>query len=365
VETLQKGLIMSHTRWDQLAEILINYSTTTKPGDKVFITMMETETLPLARAVYQQAVKVGAYPYVEFQSAYLERDLMLFGNQDQLDWVTDMQANGMEWADVYIGLRGARNPHEFTGIEPEKLSAHKRAMGKISAMRNDLTRWVLVRVPNESLAQQAEMSLDEMMDFFFDATLRDWASESGSYQALQKIFQAAETVHIVGQDTDISFSTKGRIYEVADGHLNMPDGEIFTAPVDDSAEGYISFEFPGVYFGQRVEGIRLEFLKGHVVDATSRSNEPLLESLLNMDDGAQRIGEFGIGTNFGIQRFCYDILYDEKIGGTIHLALGRAYAECGGINQSALHWDIIKDLRKEGEIFLDGRKIFENGRFLI
>lgn len=150
---------MSQTPWDQLAEILVNYSTTTKPGDKVFITMMETETWPLARAVYQQAVKVGALPYVEFQSAYLERDLMLFGNQDQLDWVTDMQVSGMEWADVYIGLRGARNPHEFSGIKPEKLSAHKRAMGKISSMRNDLTRWVLVRVPNESLAQQAACGL--------------------------------------------------------------------------------------------------------------------------------------------------------------------------------------------------------------
>lgn len=355
---------MTDQRWNKLAEIIINYSTVTKPGDKVFITMMETETLPLARAVYAEAVKAGAFPYVEFQSAYLERDLMLYGNQAQLDWVTEMQAHGMEWADVYVGLRGARNPHEFTGIAAEKISAHKKAMGKISAMRNDLTRWVLVRVPNESLAQQAEMSLDEMMEFFFNATVRDWAVESESYHTLQKIFQSGETVRIVGKDTDLTFSTKGRIYEVADGHLNMPDGEIFTAPVDDSAHGTIYFEFPGVYFGQRVEGIRLEFSEGRVISAMSKTNQNLLDALLNMDEGSQRIGEFGIGTNFGIQRFCYDILYDEKIGGTIHIALGRAYAECGGVNQSALHWDIIKDLRQEGEIFLDGRKVFENGRYL-
>jgi aminopeptidase len=148
---------MNDPRWDQLAESLINYSTGTKPGDKVLITMMEVETLPLARAVYAHAVKAGALPHVEFQSAYLERDLMLHGSTEQLDWIPEMQAYGMEWADVYVGLRGARNPHEFTGISPERIAAHKRAMGKVSAKRNELTRWVLVRVPNESLAHQGGM----------------------------------------------------------------------------------------------------------------------------------------------------------------------------------------------------------------
>jgi aminopeptidase len=301
---------------------------------------------------------------VEFQSAYLERDLMLHGSQAQLDWVPAMQAHGMEWADVYIGLRGARNPHEFTGIAPEKIAAHKRAMGKVSAMRNH-TRWVLVRVPNEALAQQAEMSLDEMMAFFFSATLRDWAAEAKRYRELCEVFQAAETVRLVGRDTDLTFSTRGRIYEVADGHLNMPDGEIFTAPVDDSAQGIVTFDFPGVYVGQKIEGIRLEFDQGQVVRATSHTNQALLEQLLDMDAGARRLGEFGVGTNFGIQRFCSDILYDEKIGGTVHLALGRAYAENRGINQSALHWDIIKDLRHEGQIWLEGRLVFDGGRFLV
>jgi len=356
---------MNDTRWDRLAEILVNYSTSTRPGNKVLITMMEVETLPLVRAVYAQAVEVGALPHVEFQSAYLERDLMLHGSEEQLDWVPEMQAYGMEWADVYVGLRGARNPHEFAGISSERITTHKRAMGKVSAMRNELTRWVLVRVPNESLAQQAEMSLEDMMAFFFNATLRDWAAESKNYAELREVFQAAEIVRIVGRDTDLVFSTKGRIYVVADGHLNMPDGEIFTAPVDDSAEGHIYFEFPGVYVGQRVEGIRLEFSEGRVVRATAEGNEELLHQLLKMDKGTQRIGEFGIGTNFGINRFCYDILYDEKIGGTIHIALGRAYAECGGVNQSALHWDLIKDLRQEGEIYLDGHKVFEHGKFLV
>lgn len=355
---------MSETRWEQLADILVNYSTAVKPGEKVQITMMEVDTFPLGRAVHAQAIQAGGLPHVEFQSAYLERDLMLYGNQEQLDWVPEMQSYGMEWADVYIGLRGARNPHEFMGIPSDKIAAHKRAMGVVSSLRNK-TRWVLIRVPNESFAQQADMSLDEMMDFFFNATLRDWTKEVAQYKEIQKVFQAAEMVRILGKETDLTLLTHGRTYVVADGHYNMPDGEVFTCPVDDSAEGHIYFEFPGVFAGQRVEGIRLEFSGGEVVKATAESNEELLHDLINMDEGSKRLGEFGVGTNFGIDRFCYDILYDEKIGGTIHIALGRAYAECGGVNHSALHWDIIKDLRQEGEIYLDDKKVFKNGKFLI
>lgn len=355
---------MSDPRWQQLAEVLVNYSTATKKGEKVLITMMEETTFPLMRAVYTETVKAGGLPQVEFQSVLLERDLMLHGTKEQLDWVPELNSHGMEWADVYIGLRGARNPFEFSGVSPENIAAHKKAMGIVSGMRNELTRWVLVRVPNESFAQQAEMSHDEMMDFFFEATLRDWAQEAEWYREIQKIFQAAQTVRILGLDTDLTFSTEGRIYEVADGHLNMPDGEVFTAPVDDSTEGQIYFEFPGVYFGERIPGIKLEFSQGKVVNASADGNEELLHELIKMDEGSNRIGEFGVGINFGIQHFVSDILYDEKIGGTIHIALGRAYAECGGINQSALHWDIIKDLREHGEIHLDGKKIFENGKYL-
>jgi len=145
----------------------------------------------------------------------------------------------------------------------------------------------------------------------------------------------------------------------------MPDGEIFTSPVDDSAEGQIYFEFPGVYAGKLIEGIRLEFSKGVVTKATAEDNEELLHNIIKTDEGANRIGEFGVGTNFGIDRFSYDILYDEKIGGTIHLALGRSFSECNGVNHSALHWDIVKDLRQGGVVYLDGNKVMENGKFLI
>lgn len=354
---------MADKRWNDVADILVNYSTQVKPGDKVLITMMEPETFDLARAVHAAAVKAGGLPHVEFQSAFLEGDLMRLGNHDQIDWVPEMQVAGLKWADVYIGLRGARNPHEWGSVSSENLSLHKRAMGKVSAVRNHETRWVLSRIPTEALAQEAGLSLDEMLDFYFGAVIRDWAAESVRYNEIKSVFQAATDVRITSPDTDIRFSTAGRTYVVADGRINMPDGEIFTAPVDDSVEGHIAFEFPGIYGGVKIEKIRLAFSAGKVVDATAATNEELLHRLLSMDEGASRVGEFGVGTNFGINRFCSDILFDEKIGGTVHLALGRAYAENGGINQSALHWDIIKDLRGGGTVTLDGKPALTDGRF--
>jgi aminopeptidase len=222
-----------------------------------------------------------------------------------------------------------------------------------------------VRVPNESFAQAAGMSLGEAMEFFFDATLRDWEEASRRYRRIGDLFQTASRVRIVGRDTDLAFSTAGRTYVVGDGHINIPDGEVYTAPVEDSAEGVITFKYPGVYAGRTIDGIRLELRAGEVVAATADTGEEFLQQILAIDDGARRIGEFGVGVNFGIDRFIGDILFDEKIGGTIHLALGRAYAECGGKNQSALHWDLVKDLRREGAIELDGRRVFEDGRFLV
>ena len=355
---------MFDRRWSQLGEILVNYSTRTQAGDRLLITMMEPETFPLTLAVYEQAVQAGAFPQVQFTSAYLERALLRHGSDELIDRVPDLERNGMEWADVYIGLRGARNPHEFTGIPTERLAAHKRALGTISALRNEQTRWVLVRIPNESFAQAAGMSLDGAMEFFFAATLRNWDQESRRFQQIRDLFQAATRVRIVGRDTDLTFSTAGRTYVVGDGHINMPDGEVYTAPVDDSAEGVIAFEYTGVYAGQSIAGIRLEFRAGEVVAATAETGEEFLRQILAIDEGARRIGEFGVGVNDGIDRFVGDILFDEKIGGTIHLAFGRAYAECGGTNQSSLHWDLVKDLRTEGAIELDGQRVFENGRFL-
>ena len=183
---------MFDPRWSQLSEILVNYSTRTGAGDRLLITMMEPETFPLSLAVYEHAVRVGAFPQVQFASAYMERVLLMYGNEELIARVPDLERAGMEWADTYIGLRGARNPYELTDIPSDRLTLHKQAMGAISTLRNEQTRWVLVRVPNEAFAQAAGMSLEAMMGFFFNATLRDWEVESRRYRRIRDLFQAAD-----------------------------------------------------------------------------------------------------------------------------------------------------------------------------
>jgi aminopeptidase len=357
--------VNSDARWDRLADILVRSSTRTGAGDRVLIAMIEVDTFPLARAVYASALRAGAFPQIQFSSALLERDLMLLGTKELVDRVPDLELAGLEWADVYVGLRGFRNPYELDGIAAEYIVAHRRALGTVSHARNERTRWVLVRVPNEAFAQHAGLPQDEALESFFAATLRDWEAESTRLRSLQAVFETAERVRLTGRDTDLTFSTAGRRYLLGDGTHNMPDGEIYTAPVDDSAAGVIAFEFPGIYGGNEIPGVRLELEAGRVVSATAGEKENLLREILDTDEGAARIGEFGVGTNFDITRFSKEILYDEKIGGTIHLALGRAYRECGGLNHSAVHWDLVKDLRQEGAIYLDEKKVFENGRWLV
>src|ERR687898_2699750 len=200
---LRKERRVFDRRWSQLGEILVNYSTRTRAGDRLLIVMREPETLPLTIAVYEQAVRAGAFPQVQFTSAYLERALLMHGSDEAIARIPDLERGGMEWADVSITLRGARNPYELAGIPTERLAAHKRAQGAISALRNAQTRWVLVRVPNEYLAQMAGMSLDAAMEFFFEATLRDWEEESRRYRRIPAFFQSASRVRIVGRDTDL------------------------------------------------------------------------------------------------------------------------------------------------------------------
>ncbi len=356
---------MRDERWNRLAEILVGYSTRVQPGDRVLINMMEVETQPLVEAVYEATVKAGGLAEVYYSSDWLKRILMKNGSDEQVDWAPELELHGMGWADAYIGLRGGRNPFEFGDIPPERLAAHRRAMGKVSAKRNELERWVLVRVPNEAFAQQSGLSLEETMSFFFDAALRDWQQEAERLRVLAERFGAAATVRIVGKETDLTLSTAGRRYVAGDGRMNMPDGEIFTAPVEDSANGAIYFELPAMYANRRISGIRLRFVDGEVVEARSDENQELLEQVLRIDEGARRLGELGIGLNFGIQHWTGEVLFDEKIGGTVHLALGRSYAECGGTNQSALHWDIVKDLRTNGTLYLDGEAVFDGGRYVI
>jgi aminopeptidase len=271
----------------------------------------------------------------------------------------------MEWADVYIDLRGAHNIHEFSSVPDRVLADHRKVMGMISSLRWEKTRWVIVRVPNEDFAQQAETDVETITNMFFNACLRDRSSETQRWQEVADILTRGRQVQLVAKATDLSFSVEGRKWKVSDGSRNMPGGEILTSPVTRSVNGYIAFELPGVLGGRLVQDIRLEWQEGRLVSASASKNEDFLKRVIETDAGARMIGEFAFGTNYDIDRFCKDIFFDEKIGGTVHIALGRAYPEVGGTNLSAIHWDMIKDTRQEGIVYLDGQKIFENGKILI
>ena len=352
-------------RWLRLGEVLVNYSSAVKKGERVMIAMVEIETWPLAQAVYRAAIKAGAYPQIQMLSETLRRSFLVHGSEEQINWVPEMEMWGMDWADVYIGLRGAHNLFELQDIPARRLAANQNAMGKVSTSRWKNTRWCLVRVPNESFAQQARMDTESMMDMFFNACFIDWEKEGRQWAGWCKSLEKVKEIRIRGRGTDLNFSVKDRKWLNFDGRNNFPDGEIATAPVTSTINGHICFENPGVLGGRLIEGIRLGWDNGRLVSASSDTEQDFFQSIISRDAGSSLIGEFAIGTNFMIDRFCNDILLDEKIGGTIHIALGRAYPECGGKNESAIHWDIIKDIRQEGSVSADGRVIVEDGKILI
>ena len=352
-------------RWKQLGNLLVNYSMKIKPGEKVMIAMVEIETYPLVLALSEAVIKAGAYPQVQFLSEELNRLMLKHGNREQISWVPEIEAHGMKWADVYFGLRGAHNLDVFWDVPADKLAALRRTMGTVSTMRWEQTRWCLLRVPNAALAQQAGVDEQTVMDMFFNSCLQDWPGLSRQWQRQADILGQGKEVRVVGKETDLRFSIEGRSWEVFDGKLNMPDGEIATSPVETSVNGQIYFDFPGVLGGRLLEDIFLKWDNGKLVEATSSTHQDFLQEITNTDSGASRIGEFAFGTNMEIKHFSRDILLDEKMGGTIHIALGRAYQNTGGINKSAIHWDIVKDMREDGQVFVDGKLIFENGNLLI
>lgn len=355
----------SDKRWKQVGELLVNYSAEVKPGDRVMIAMSELESFPLLQAVYEATIKAGGFPQVQFLSETLRHSVLKYGNEAQIRWVPEIEAYGMEWADVYFGLRGAHNLNELWDIPAGRLAANQAAMGKVSTLRWEKTRWCLVRVPNADLAQQAESDPATITEMFFNACLIDWKGESAKWQRWADRLNHASQIRVVGEETDLSFSVEGRPWMVGNGKINMPDGEIYTSPVTETIDGQIYFEFPGVLGGRLVDNIRLRWVRGRLVEAHASTHQDFLEAIVRTDPGAGLIGEFGMGANTSLTRFCKDILIDEKIGGTVHIALGRAYREGGGTNESSIHWDIIKDTRQRGAVYADGEPVLQNGVFLM
>ncbi len=355
---------MLDPRVKKLAEILVNHSITVKKGSKIVINY-QAEAYPLVLECYKLILKKGAYPIIHcgmpgFNYAYFK-----YASEEQLMKFPEIAMHEAENTNGEINIGASYNSRELTSIDPKKIALRRKTTKPISDVIHKKANWVLVEYPTNAIAQDAEMSLEEIEDFIFNATNIDWKKVKKEGEKLKKVIDKGEKVRIIGKGTDISFSIKGRIAANSAGKFNMPDGEVFTSPVETTTQGHIFYEFPAVYGGKEIEGVRLVFKDGKVIKAEASKNQDYLRQMLKIDKGASMLGELGIGINYGIKRFTKRTLFDEKIGGTIHLALGNSFPECKGTNKSALHWDMIKDLRKEGTVYIDNKPILKNGKILV
>ena len=362
-------------RLKKLATLLVRYSTAVKPGEKVFVEC-EAIALPWLEAVGAEAVRAGAHVETRISSQTVSEIILKNASDEQLLRGGAISRLISETADVDLSAWGTNNTRGLTGIDPERMKL--RSKGATEARRifsermgSGALRWCGTQFPTEADAQEADMSLSEYEDFVYGAGLLDaddpiaaWRRISAEQERWAKWLDTKSELHIVSEGTDIRVKTAGRTWINCDGHVNFPDGEVFTSPVEDGVDGYITFSFPGIYAGREVEGIRLEVEKGLIVKATATKGEALLHALMDTDEGAKRFGEMAIGTNYGITRFTRNMLFDEKIGGTIHMAIGDSMPEAGGQNRSVIHWDMLCDMRTGGRIYADGILFHENGRFL-
>lgn len=351
-------------RWKQFGEVLANYCMKVQKGQKVAIAMYEPETWPLALATYEATIKAGGYPQIQMKSEYLRRAFMKYGTEEQYSWAPELELLSIDWADCYVALRGGYNLDIYHDIPADVIAKNQAAHGVVSAARTEKTRWVLTRVPNEAFAQQAGTDLETITDMYFDSVLLDYPKVSKDWDRWAKKLEGADQVHILGKNTDLKFSVKGLLWDADHGEGNIPGGEIATGVVNETLDGHIWFENPSVLGGQLMHDTCLEWKNGKFVKATSSTNQDYLQRIIDTDEGSHYLGEFAFGTNPGITKFTNDILWDEKIYGTIHIAVGRAYAMHKAKNYSKIHWDIIKDLREEGEVIIDGLTVMKNGKLL-
>jgi len=365
---------MKDIRLNKLAKLLVNYSAEVKKGDFVLVSC-EDVAEPWMIEVVKEAIKAGGHVETILESAELKNVMLNNSTDEQLLQDNYLRTKVMEKADVWLSAWGTVNTKINAGVESDKIKKFTQGATSwrklySSRMGNGSLRWCGTQFPTHADAQEASMSLEEYEDFVYGAGLMDkenpeeeWKKVSARQERWVKYLDTKKEIHIVSEGTDIKVNVQGRKWINCDGKVNFPDGEIFTSPVDDDINGYISFSFPGIYTGKEIEGIKLEVKDGKVVKASASKGEDLLHSLLNTDGGSSRFGEVAIGTNYGIKNFTRNMLFDEKIGGTVHMAIGDSMAEAGGLNHSSLHWDMLCDMRNGGKIFADGELFYENGLF--
>ncbi|HZU14794.1 MAG TPA: aminopeptidase [Chloroflexota bacterium] len=364
-------------RVEKLADVLVNYCVAVQPGNWVII-QSGFPGEPLVDACVAKVLKAGGHPSPQFASQMVGETFMREAGEEQLTFISPMTRASNEQADVSITIMAPRNTRAMSGIDPAKMAAQSRAIEPLMAtmMQREAEgkfRWTGTAYPTEAGAQDAGMSLRAYEDFVYGAGLLDeddpvaaWKAVGERQQRVADWLSDKKTIHITGPGTDLTVGVAGRTWVNDDGHANFPGGEVFTGPLEDATEGVIEFNYPGFYRGREVTGIRLVFEKGKVTDARAATDEAFLMEMLNLDEGARRLGEFAFGLNPGVQRFTKNTLFDEKIGGTLHMALGRSIPETEGQNVSALHWDIVYDLRSNGAVVtVDGQVFIKDGRLQV
>jgi aminopeptidase len=347
------------------AKVLVDYSLKVKRGEKVVV-LADFQSEPLIKEIYRLLIRRGAYKVklkigsYEFSEIYFKE-----AKNDQLDYFPKIDMDEIKYSDCYIRIKSPLNTRGLTNVDTKKISRRSRVLRKITNYRVENTRWVVTIFPTHAQAQEADMSLSEYEDFVFTAINKvDWKKVHKDQEKLRKLVDNTAKVRIVGKGTDLQVSIRGRKAVNAGGENNMPDGEVFTSVVENSTKGFITYSFPALYLGKEFHDVRLEFKSGKVVNASAEKGEKDLNKILDVDKGARYVGELGIGNNFKIQKFTKDILFDEKIGGTVHIALGKGYKETKSLNKSAIHWDMIKDLRNGGELWFDDKLVQRNGRWI-
>lgn len=354
------------TRTQKLARLVVNYSLQVKHGENVIISG-STEAADFVTALYKEILQVGAHPVLRLTLPGLAPIFYKYARDHHIKQFPDIFDYTVRHAQKYIGIDTETNTRELSNADPNKMAERGKITRPISdyiVNTKDKIRRVSVGYPCLALAQEAEMSLHDFEDFVFGAMLQDWQKLSREIDRILDIFKHGKKVHLLGKNVDLKFDIHGAKAAADRGEENMPGGEVFMAPARESAEGWIKFDYPAIEQGNEVSDIYLEFKKGKVVKHKASKNQKVLDAMLSIDENASYLGEFGIGCNPKIKKFTKNLLFDEKIGGTIHLALGMAYKENGGGNDSSIHWDIVKDMR-HGSIILDNKTVQSNGKWMI
>ncbi len=367
---------MSDIRLQRMAKVLVNYSIGVQPGERLAI-RTPAVAAPLVREIYREALRAGAFPETFISIPGLSEILYKEGSDEQLSHIPQPQRLLFEEYETMISLWASTNTKELNNVDHSRVAIAQKAQQDImdSYMRRTMEgtfRWVGALYPTEAFAQDAEMSLDDFVDFCYRACFLDeedpvarWLELSQEQERLVQWLKGKHTVHLRGQDTDLTFSIQGRPFVNCDGRLNFPDGEFFTSPLEDSANGYIRYSFPCSFNGVSVEDVRLRFENGVVVEATAARGQDYLDQMLDVDEGARRLGEFAFGNNYYVDRCIRHTLFDEKMAGTVHLALGKSIPQSLGVNQSAIHWDMVCDLRQGSEIRVDNELFSKDGKFVV